>query len=60
MDPHDRQDPAPRRLPYEKPTVHQVELKPEEAVLGSCKTASTAGPISGDCTVPEACSSAGS
>lgn len=51
---------SPRRLPYETPTVHRVELKPEEAVLGSCKTDSSAGPISDSCSVPVACSSAGS
>lgn len=54
------EDLTAKRLPYEKPTVHRVELRPEEAVLGSCKTHTGAGPISDSCTVPVGCSSAGS
>ena len=35
---------GPRRKPYEKPTLSEVALRPDEAVLGSCKTMS-AGPV---------------
>jgi hypothetical protein len=46
------------RKPYEKPELMRVPLRPEEAVLGACKTASSAGPTSlTDCTL---CSTAGS
>ncbi|MFQ3581944.1 MAG: hypothetical protein SNJ67_03160 [Chloracidobacterium sp.] len=38
-----------RRRPYTKPTITRVELRAEEAVLGACKTASTAGPAAGTC-----------
>jgi hypothetical protein len=50
-----------KKVPYEKPVVHQVALRPEEAVLGACKTASSGGPVSmGTCSVPVACSTMGS
>ena len=45
------------RKPYQKPQVEQVELRPEEAVLGGCKLASgdpAYGNIAG-CGVPTAC-----
>jgi hypothetical protein len=51
---------APVKKPYEKPVLHQVTLRPEEAVLGSCKTAGSSGPISSSCSMPVACSSLGS
>lgn len=34
---------------YEKPQVKQVVLKPEEAVLGACKTTTVAGPAQSRC-----------
>jgi hypothetical protein len=34
---------------YVKPELRQVDLRPEEAVLGNCKTAGVAGPLSGNC-----------
>ncbi|WP_157850514.1 hypothetical protein [Chloracidobacterium thermophilum] len=46
----------PARRPYTKPSIVRVELRAEEAVLGACKTASTAGPASPQCTTL-ACSS---
>jgi hypothetical protein len=52
-------DNGPRRKPYEKPTLSQVALRPEEAVLGNCKTPSVAGPANSDCTM-FGCSSMGS
>jgi hypothetical protein len=36
--------------PYEAPKVVRISLRPEEAVLGNCKTSSSAGPVSGSCT----------
>ena len=44
------------RKPYAKPDVQQVSLRPEEAVLGSCKTTKTSGPGQGKCSAPSACS----
>ena len=36
---------------YEKPVLTQVELRPEEAVLGACKAGGSAGgPASSGCT----------
>lgn len=51
------------KRPYEKPEVKQVALRPEEAVLGACKTSSGAGgsgPGGGNCRRPAPCSSLGS
>ena len=48
------------RKPYVAPEITRVPLKPEEAVLGACKTAGVGGPVSSDCTVPVGCSSFGS
>jgi hypothetical protein len=45
------------RKPYAKPEVQQVSLRPEEAVLGSCKTSKVSGPGQGLCSVPSSCSS---
>ncbi|MDA2910071.1 hypothetical protein MYX04_03945 [Nitrospiraceae bacterium AH_259_D15_M11_P09] len=38
------------KKPYMKPEVTQVSLRPDEAVLGGCKTPSTSGPVSSACT----------
>jgi hypothetical protein len=40
---------------YSRPAVKKVHLKPEEAVLGGCKTASTKGPAHGKCNIPTPC-----
>ncbi|HUL22162.1 MAG TPA: hypothetical protein VLZ10_11945, partial [Thermodesulfobacteriota bacterium] len=48
------------KKPYFKPEVKQVPLRPEEAVLGFCKSASIAGPLSPTCSAPIPCSSTGS
>jgi len=45
-----------QKKPYVKPEVNQVELRPEEAVLGSCKKASAVGPIQAACNTPANCS----
>ena len=39
-----------KRRPYRKPELRRVQLRPEEAVLGNCKTSGTAGPAAADCT----------
>lgn len=55
-------DKAPRqKRAYQKPALIQVALKPDEAVLGSCKTASSAGPGGANsCQAFGTCSSLGS
>ena len=50
---------TPKR-PYRKPELTQVSLRPEEAVLGACKTARRSGPGQPRCTSPAPCSSSGS
>lgn len=37
------------RRPYVKPALSEVALRLEEAVLGTCKTSSTGGPLGGTC-----------
>jgi hypothetical protein len=34
---------------YVKPQVKQILLKPEEAILGACKTSAIAGPAQAKC-----------
>lgn len=58
----DNDNPNDKR-PYEKPSIKQVDLRPEEAVLGACKTSSGgggSGPGGGSCRRPAPCSSFGS
>jgi hypothetical protein len=38
-----------KRKAYESPKITVISLRPEEAVLGNCKTASSAGPVSSGC-----------
>ena len=52
-------EPEPKK-PYEKPTLSEVPLRPDEAVLGNCKTAGISGPAQADCTIFVGCSSVGS
>lgn len=54
------EQPEPARKPYEKPTLSEVPLRPDEAVLGSCKTAMTAGPVESTCGDLGGCFSIGS
>ena len=54
---HDGQSQDDNRKPYVKPQIQEVALRPEEAVLGGCKTASVSGPGHGHCSVPSPCSS---
>ncbi len=58
-DENEDSSPAARRT-YVRPEITRVPLKPEEAVLGACKTAGVGGPVSSDCTVPVGCSTIGS
>jgi len=44
------------RKPYTKPAIQEVPLRPEEAVLGACKTSSVSGPAQGMCSFPKTCS----
>jgi len=48
------------KKPYQKPTLSEVALRPEEAVLGNCKSAGINGPTSGDCSAIGGCMSVGS
>jgi hypothetical protein len=52
--------PKPGRKPYHKPEIKQVLLRPEEAVLGACKTASSTGPSRFPCAGAIPCTTAGS
>ncbi len=45
---------------YEPPKVTVISLRPEEAVLGHCKNASTAGPGGSGCTHVGPCTVTGS
>ena len=45
------------KKPYAKPQIQAVPLRPDEAVLGNCKTGSTSGPAQHRCTNPSSCSS---
>jgi hypothetical protein len=46
---------TPGKRQYAEPTLTEVLLRPEEAVLGNCKIAGTAGPLQGDCVTPAVC-----
>jgi len=53
-------EPEPTKKPYEKPTLSEVALRPDEAVLGNCKAPGISGPAMADCTTFGGCSTAGS
>jgi hypothetical protein len=48
------------RKPYQKPEAKRFPLRPEEAVLGFCKSATSAGPSGGTCRTVDFCRTAGS
>jgi hypothetical protein len=48
------------KRPYIRPEVKKVQLRPEEAVLGGCKTTSGTGPAAASCGFPSYCSIAAS
>lgn len=39
----------PPKKPYQKPELKQIPLRPEEAVLGACKTTGVSGPATSNC-----------
>jgi len=45
---------------YEKPEAKRFPLRPDEAVLGFCKTNAASGPSSSGCRGSSACSVPGS
>ena len=49
-----------KKKPYVKPEVTRFPLRPEEAVLGFCKSSSSAGPSGGSCQVVGFCRTPGS
>jgi hypothetical protein len=50
----------PKKEPYEPPRVTVISMRPEEAVLGVCKSNSSAGPVGAPCTAVGACMVIGS
>jgi len=54
------EQPPKKKKKYEKPTLSEVALRPEEAVLGNCKSVSISGPAMPDCSSVGGCSSLGS
>ncbi|MCJ7783935.1 MAG: hypothetical protein MUP41_08370 [Desulfobacterales bacterium] len=49
-----------KKKPYAKPEIKQVPLRPEEAVLASCKTNQSGGPMSANCVGQGHCVGGGS
>src|ERR1700680_4971242 len=45
---------------YNPPMVTRISLRPDEAVLGNCKSPSSAGPVGGSCSSVGACRPIGS
>jgi hypothetical protein len=43
------------KKPYAKPQIQEVPLRPDEAVLGGCKTASVSGATQHRCNSPSSC-----
>lgn len=51
---------ANEKKPYMKPVVTRYPLRPEEAVLGFCKSSATAGQNNGTCNAVGNCFAQGS
>ena len=49
-----------QRKPYQKPEATRFPLRPDEAVLGFCKSTTGGGPFHPHCTNSGGCSAAGS
>jgi flagellar biosynthesis/type III secretory pathway protein FliH len=49
-----------QREAYEKPRISEVQLRPDEAVLGNCKVSGSSGPVQASCDSPLACVTLGS
>ncbi len=45
----EKSDEEKKKQKYEKPVVKRFPLRPEEAVLGFCKSTSGGGPSAGPC-----------
>jgi hypothetical protein len=52
--------PSRRKRRYATPEVRKVRLRPEEAVLGNCKSATVSGPGQANCSTPASCFTIGS
>lgn len=55
MEDHGAENSATGKKTYVEPTITDVLLRPEEAVLGNCKISGTSGPLQGSCTSPGVC-----
>jgi hypothetical protein len=61
MDQRLQQEPQQVKRAYSKPELVQVPLRAEEAVLGNCKTSTSAGSMAGaSCMDPSSCFTQGS
>lgn len=49
-----------QRKKYEAPAITVISLRPEEAVLGNCKSQRIGGPVNSICSNLPGCSSVGS
>jgi hypothetical protein len=50
----------PTKLSYRKPEVRRIDLRPQEAVLGFCKSASVGAPGNSTCSAAPQCFTSGS
>jgi hypothetical protein len=57
--PDSKREPAARKT-YVRPELRRIELRAEEAVLGSCKTLGRSGPVGAHCATPSKCLGKGS
>lgn len=58
---HDERGEQQARKPYEKPQIKRFPLRPEEAVLGNCKTVgAVSGPGPSNCLSSGFCQTRGS
>jgi hypothetical protein len=56
---NDEKQPAKKK--YEQPKITVISLRPEEAVLGNCKSLSHSGPVgAGSCATVGNCATIGS
>jgi hypothetical protein len=55
-----RNDTVKQKKQYQKPLATRFPLRPDEAVLGFCKSNAATGPYGGGCRGAVACSSSGS
>jgi hypothetical protein len=55
----ERKDPESRKA-YQSPKLSVISLRPEEAVLGHCKNASSGGPVASTCSAVGPCMVVGS